>query len=150
VDKPETASRPEVDPDPEIPALWDDTGGLIEDALARVERGKAFSVILGRLVEELRQTYGTEDARRIILQLIQESMPSDEIAREARLTVEGYTLSVEKTAVLGCFAGTYFMRSKQGASATFPVDRTPPGRLEGEWRKFRSLALARERWGGRS
>ncbi len=82
--KPETA---ETDPDPEIPALWDDTGGLIEDAPARVERG-----------------------------------------------------GVQKAAVLGCFAGTYFMRSKQGA-ATFPVDRTPRWRLELEWRKFRSSAL---------
>jgi hypothetical protein len=141
VAKRETVSAPEADRDPEIPALWDDTGGLIEDALARVERGKAFSVMLGRLTHELRQTYGTEDARRIILQIIRESVPSDEVAREARLAQEGYTLSVRKTVVLGRFAGTYFMRSKQGASATFPIDRTPPGRLEREWRKFRSAAL---------
>ena len=44
--------------------------------------------------------------------------------------MDGYTLSVEKTAVLGCFAGIYFMRSKQGASATFPIDRTSVKQLE--------------------
>ena len=68
-------------------------------------------------------------------------MPSDEVARETRLAAQGYTLSVEKTAVLGCFAGTYFMRSKKGASLTLPVDQTPIERLEREWRKFRSSAL---------
>jgi hypothetical protein len=139
--KRETVSGPETDPDPEIPALWDDIGGLLEDALVRVERGKAFSGMLRRLIYELRQTYGTEDARRIILQIIRESIPSDEVARETQLAVEGYTMSVQKTVVLGCFAGTYFMRSKQGVFATFPIDRTPPGRLEREWRKFRSSAL---------
>ena len=77
-------------------------------------RGSAFSVMLGRLVHELRRAYGTEDARRIVLHVVRNSMPSDEVARETRLAAQGYTLSVEKTAVLGCFAGTYFMRSKAG------------------------------------
>jgi hypothetical protein len=51
-------------------------------------------------------------------------------------------LSVEKTAVLGCFAGTYFMRSKAGRSLTLPIDQTPVDRLEREWRKFRSSAFS--------
>ena len=111
-----------TDSNPEI-ALWDDVG------------------MLGRLVHELRRTYGTDDARRIVLHVLRNSLPSDEVARETRLATQGYTLSVEKTAVLGCFAGTYFMRSKAGRSLTLPIDQTPVDRLEREWRKFRSSAL---------
>jgi len=131
----------EADADPEFRAPWNDTGSLIEDTLVRVARGGAFSVMLGRLVREMRQAYGAEDARRIVLRVIRELMPSDEVARETRLAAQGYTLSVEKTAVLGCFAGSYFMRSKQGASLTLRVDQTPIGRREREWRKFRLSAL---------
>ena len=112
----------ETDSNPEI-ALWDDAG------------------MLGRLVHELSRTYGTDDARRIVLHVVRNSLPSDEVARETRLAVQGYTLSVEKTVVLGCFAGTYFMRSKAGRSLTLPVEQTPVDRLEREWRKFRSSAL---------
>ena len=112
----------ETDSNPEI-ALWDDVG------------------MLGRLVLELSRAYGTDDARRIVLHVVRNSLPSDEVARETRLAAQGYTLSVEKTAVLGCFAGTYFMRSKAGRSLTLPVDQTPVDRLEREWRKFRSSAL---------
>ena len=112
----ETHSNPEI-------ALWDDAG------------------MLGRLVHALSRAYGTDDARRIVLHVVRNSLPSDEVARETRLAAQGYTLSVEKTAVLGCFAGTYFMRSKAGRSLTLPVDQTPVDRLEREWRKFRSSAL---------
>src|SRR5689334_9421340 len=97
--------------------------------------------MLGRLVLELSRAYGTEDARRIVLHVVRNSLPFDEVARETRLAAQGYTLSVEKTAVLGCFAGTYFMRSKAGRSLTLPIDQTPVDRLEREWRKFRSSAL---------
>ena len=97
--------------------------------------------MLGRLVHELRRAHGTEDARRVVLHVVRNSLPSDEVARETRLAAQGYTLSVEKTAVLGYFAGTYFMRSKAGRSLTFPVDQTPIEQLECEWRKLRSLAL---------
>ena len=41
--------------------------------------------MLGRLIFELRRTYGTEEARRMVLQIIRHSMPSDEVARETRL-----------------------------------------------------------------
>ena len=112
----------ETDPGREI-ALWDDAG------------------MLGRWVHKLSQAYGTDAARRIVLHVVRNSLPSDEIARETRLAAQGYTLSVEKTAVLGCFAGTYFMRSKAGRTMTLPVDQTPIKRLECEWRKLRSLAL---------
>ena len=131
----------ETDSDPEIRALWDDTGGLVEDALARMQRGSAFSVMLGRLVHELRRAYGTEDARHIILQIVRGSMPSDEVARETRLAAHGYIVSVKNTALLARFADTYLMRSKQGTSLTLSVDQTPIERLEREWRKFRSSAL---------
>jgi hypothetical protein len=34
--------------------------------LAKTERGKAFSIILGRLQQELRDTYGAENARKMM------------------------------------------------------------------------------------
>jgi hypothetical protein len=64
----------------------------------------------------------------------------DEVAREARLAVDGYTLCVNKAAVLGCYAGVYFMRSKC-RTLSLLVDQTPIEHLEREWRKFRSTAL---------
>ena len=66
----ETHSNPEI-------ALWDDAG------------------MLGRLVHELSRAYGTDDARRIVLHVVRNSLPSDEVARETRLAAQGYTLSVE-------------------------------------------------------
>jgi hypothetical protein len=39
---------PEIDDDPAAIALWNDTGNFIGSALARMERGRAFSIILAR------------------------------------------------------------------------------------------------------
>jgi hypothetical protein len=52
--------------------------------------------------------HGTKGARRIVLHVVRNLIPSD-VARETRLAAQGYTLSVEKTAGLGCFAGTYLL-----------------------------------------
>jgi hypothetical protein len=38
-----------------------------------MERGRAFSIILGRLQDELRQAYGAENARKV-LQAITDTM----------------------------------------------------------------------------
>jgi hypothetical protein len=57
---------PEIDSDPDATALWDQTGKFIGAALARMERGKAFSIILGRLQQELRAAYGAENARKVM------------------------------------------------------------------------------------
>ena len=38
---------PEIETDPAATALWDETGKFVGAALARMERSKAFSVILG-------------------------------------------------------------------------------------------------------
>jgi hypothetical protein len=57
---------PEIESDPEAGALWEETGSFISAALAQMERGKAFSIILGRLQHELRDAYGTENARRVL------------------------------------------------------------------------------------
>ena len=57
---------PEIDDDPDAVMLWNDTGNFIGTALARMERGKAFSIILGRLQDALRQAYGAEDARKVM------------------------------------------------------------------------------------
>jgi hypothetical protein len=64
---------PENESDPEATALWDETGNFIGTALARMERGKAFSIILGRIQQELCQVYGAENARKV-LQAIRETM----------------------------------------------------------------------------
>jgi hypothetical protein len=64
---------PEIDSDPDAVALWNETGNFIGTALARMERGRAFSIILGRLQQELREAYGTENARKV-LQAIMETM----------------------------------------------------------------------------
>lgn len=52
---------PEIESDPDAIALWDQTGNFIGTALARMERGKAFSIMLGRLQHELRVAYGAEN-----------------------------------------------------------------------------------------
>jgi hypothetical protein len=57
---------PEMDSDPEAVALWERTGKFIGTALAEMERGKAFSIVLGRLQQELRGAYGAENARRVM------------------------------------------------------------------------------------
>jgi hypothetical protein len=62
----------ETDSNPEI-ALCDDVG------------------MLGRLVHELRRAYGSDNARRIVLHVLRNSLPSDEVARETRLAAQGYT-----------------------------------------------------------
>jgi len=41
---------PEIDSDPDAVALWNETGNFIGTALARMECGRAFSIILGRLI----------------------------------------------------------------------------------------------------
>ena len=64
---------PEMESDPEATALWEQTGSFIGTALARMERGKAFSIILGRLQHELREAYGAENARKV-LQAIMDTM----------------------------------------------------------------------------
>ena len=64
---------PEIESDPDATALWDETGNFIGTALARMERGKAFSIMLGRLQHELREAYGTEHARKV-LQAILDTM----------------------------------------------------------------------------
>jgi len=56
---------PEVS-DPDAVALWDQTGQFIGTALAKTERGKAFSILLGRLQHELRESYGAENARKVM------------------------------------------------------------------------------------
>jgi hypothetical protein len=54
-------------------ALWDETGNFIGTALARMERGKAFSIMLGRIQQELCDAYGAENARKM-LQAILDTM----------------------------------------------------------------------------
>jgi hypothetical protein len=49
------------------------TSKFIGAALARMERGKAFSIILGRLQHELREAYGADDARKV-MQAIMDTM----------------------------------------------------------------------------
>jgi hypothetical protein len=52
---------------PDAVALWDQTGNFIGTALPRMERGKAFSIMLGRLQQELREAaYGAENARKVM------------------------------------------------------------------------------------
>jgi hypothetical protein len=57
---------PEIESDPEALSLWNQTGNFIGTALARMKRGKAFSIMLGRLQHELCQAYGAEDARKVL------------------------------------------------------------------------------------
>jgi hypothetical protein len=57
---------PEIEDDPEATALWDQTGSFIDAAVARMERGKAFSIMLGRLQHELRVAYDAENARKVL------------------------------------------------------------------------------------
>ncbi len=64
----------------------------------------------------------------------------DQVAREVQLAADGYTVGVENMAVLGCFAGSFFMRSRH-AARTLCVARTSRARLEREWRSFRAPAL---------
>jgi hypothetical protein len=64
---------PEIDDDPAAIALWNDTGNFIGTALARMERGRAFSIILARLQHDLQKVYGAEDARKVI-QAIMDTM----------------------------------------------------------------------------
>jgi hypothetical protein len=64
---------PEIGADSDTTALWDQTGNFISTALARIERGRAFSIILGRLQHELREAYGAENARKV-MQAIMETM----------------------------------------------------------------------------
>ena len=64
---------PEIEADPDATALWNQTGNFIGTALARMERGKAFSIMLGRLQQELRNAYGAQDARKV-MQAIMETM----------------------------------------------------------------------------
>jgi hypothetical protein len=64
---------PEIESDPDANALWVETGNFIGTALARMERGKAFSIMLGRLQHELREAYGAENARKV-LQAIMDTM----------------------------------------------------------------------------
>jgi hypothetical protein len=46
---------------------------FIGAALAQMDRGTAFSIILGRLHQELREAYGAESARQV-LQAILDTM----------------------------------------------------------------------------
>jgi hypothetical protein len=64
---------PEIESDADAVALWNDTGSFIATALARMERGKAFSIMLGRLQQELREAYGTKNARKV-MQAIMDTM----------------------------------------------------------------------------
>jgi hypothetical protein len=57
---------PEIDSDPDAVALWDQTGKFIGAALAQMDRGTAFSIMLGRLQHELRDAYGAENARKVM------------------------------------------------------------------------------------
>jgi hypothetical protein len=57
---------PEIESDPDAVTLWDETGKFIGTALARMERGKALSIMLGRLQHELRESYGAENARKVM------------------------------------------------------------------------------------
>jgi hypothetical protein len=67
------APGPEIESDPGAVALWDQTGNFIGTALAQMERGKAFSILLGRLQQELREAYGSENARKV-MQAIMDTM----------------------------------------------------------------------------
>src|SRR3954463_7514839 len=55
---------------PDATTLWDQTGNFIGTALPRMERGKAFSIMLGRLQQELREAYGAENARKVMQAMI--------------------------------------------------------------------------------
>jgi hypothetical protein len=65
----------DLESDHEAIGLWYETGNFIGTALARMERGKAFSIMLARLQHELREAYGAEDARKV-LQAIMDTMES--------------------------------------------------------------------------
>jgi hypothetical protein len=60
---------PELDSDPDATALWNQTGNFIGVALAWMERGKAFSIMLGRLQQELCGAFGADNARRVLQRL---------------------------------------------------------------------------------
>ena len=64
---------PDIESDPDAVALWGQTGNFIGTALAGMERGKAFSIMLGRLQHELREAYGAENARKV-MQAIMDTM----------------------------------------------------------------------------
>jgi hypothetical protein len=68
-----TSSFPDLNLTQRRTALWNETGNFIGTALAQMERGKAFSIMLGRLQRELREAYGAENARRV-LQAIMDTM----------------------------------------------------------------------------
>ena len=61
---------PEIDSDPDAVALWDQTGKFIGNALAQMERGRVFSIMLGRLQHELCQAYGAEKVMQAIMETL--------------------------------------------------------------------------------
>jgi hypothetical protein len=75
---------PEIDADPDATALWDQTGNFIGAALARMERGRAFSILLGRIQQELCDAYGAENARKV-LQAILDTMKTTDLTDLHRL-----------------------------------------------------------------
>ena len=74
---------PEIETDPAATALWDQTGNFIGPALARMERGKAFSIMLGRFQLWLREAYGAENARKV-LQALSNPLPALRVPRLPR------------------------------------------------------------------
>jgi len=79
----EDASMPELEPlngipdvfvsDPNIVILWQKTGTITEIALRHMPRGLAYSVMLSRLVKEIRGAYGPDTTRRLLAGFIERS-----------------------------------------------------------------------------
>ena len=65
----------------------------------------------------------------------------EQIAREALLASNGYTVSAENQAVLGRFQDIYFMRNRHRRVA-LPVRDTPLEQLIDAWRTFRQEAAS--------
>jgi hypothetical protein len=68
---------PEIESDSDAVALWEQTGNFIGAALARMERGRAFSILLGRIQQELCDAYGAENARKVLQAILDTMKPTD-------------------------------------------------------------------------
>jgi hypothetical protein len=61
-----------VTDDPNIVILWQKTGTIAEIALRHMPRGLAYSVMLSRVVNEIRTAYGADTARRMLAGFIEQ------------------------------------------------------------------------------
>lgn len=59
--------------DPHVIILWDKIGVISEIALKHMPRGLAYSVMLSRLVREMREAYGPDTTRRLLGGFIEQS-----------------------------------------------------------------------------